>query len=418
MTNQQPVKIIRHTRGRYYFKVVILCVLLFIGIEASAQVNDSATAPPPKTSEWYRKIHIRGYVQLRYNQLLETNPDLQCEQCDRSWGGSGGFSFRRIRLVFYGQVHERVYIYIQPDFASSPVTGALHFGQIRDAYFDVSLDKKGEFRLRFGQSKMPFGFENLQSSQNRLPLDRNDALNSAMANERDLGVVFYWAPKAIRERFAYLVSSGLKGTGDYGVFGLAVNNGQTGNKSEANRTSHMVARISYPFQIGAKQFIEPGIQAYRGREVVTTVSPGVTGKPDFEYLDQRAAASLVIYPQPFGLTTEYNVGTGPEYNPNTNNIEQKDLEGGYVQASYMMSFKDQLLIPFARYQYYSGGKKHERDARSYTVKELEIGMEWQPIKNLEFVAMYTVSKRRFEDALLPVNAQEGSLLRLQVQANF
>jgi hypothetical protein len=58
------------------------------------------------------------------------------------------------------------------------------------------------------------------------------------------------------------------------------------------------------------------------------------------------------------------------------------------------------------------------DARSYSVNELEIGVEWQPIKNFEFVAMYTISKRRFEDAVNPVNLQEGSLLRLQLQANF
>jgi hypothetical protein len=315
-------------------------------------------------------------------------------------------------------VHERVYVYIQPDFASSPATGTLNFAQIRDAYFDVGLDKKNEFRLRFGQSKVPFGFENLQSSQNRLPLDRNDALNSAVSNERDLGVFFYWAPKKIRERFSHLVSSGLKGSGDYGVFGLGIHNGQTANRVEANADPHVVSRISYPFLVGEKQFIEPGIQAYRGRAVIPTVTTGVTGSPDFEYLDQRVAATLVVYPQPFGLTAEYNFGKGPEYNPNTNSIDLQDLEGGYVLASFMMRLQKQVVIPFTRYQYYDGGKKHERDARSHTVKEFEVGIEWQPISNFEFVAMYTVSDRRFEDALLPVNVQDGSLLRLQVQANF
>ena len=83
-----------------------------------------------------------------------------------------------------------------------------------------------------------------------------------------------------------------------------------------------------------------------------------------------------------------------------------------------MRFPDQFIFPFVRYQYYDGGKKHELDARSYRVKELELGVEWQPFKNLEFVAMYTLSKRRFEDGALPNNLQEGNLLRLQVQANF
>ncbi|WP_395055838.1 hypothetical protein [Flavobacterium sp.] len=33
-----------------------------------------------------------------------------------------------------------------------------------------------------GQSKIPYGFENLQSTQNRLVFDRNDVLNSAVGN--------------------------------------------------------------------------------------------------------------------------------------------------------------------------------------------------------------------------------------------
>jgi hypothetical protein len=75
--------------------------------------------------------------------------------------------------------------------------------------------------VRVGQSKVLFGFENLQSSQNRLTLDRNDALNSAVANERDLGVLLL-APSKIRERFAMLVKDGYKGSGDYGVFAFGV----------------------------------------------------------------------------------------------------------------------------------------------------------------------------------------------------
>jgi hypothetical protein len=78
----------------------------------------------------------------------------------------------------------------------------------------------------------------------------------------------------------------------------------------------------------------------------------------------------------------------------------------------------QLLIPFVKYQYYQGGKKFENDARRYIVKDLEIGAEWQPMKNFEFVAIYTISDRTFEDSLLLNNHQKGNLLRLQAQLNF
>lgn len=61
--------------------------------------------------------------------------------------------------------------------------------QLRDAYFDVFLDSLHTYRLRVGQSKVPFGYENLQSSSNRLPMERAEALNNAsVPGERDLGV--------------------------------------------------------------------------------------------------------------------------------------------------------------------------------------------------------------------------------------
>ena len=77
-----------------------------------------------------------------------------------------------------------------------------------------------------------------------------------------------------------------------------------------------------------------------------------------------------------------------------------------------------VFYPFTRLQYYSGGKKHELDARAYHVKEMEIGLEWQLNKNFEFTTMYTISERRFEDMRTKDNFQKGSLLRLQAQLNF
>lgn len=382
----------------------------------------------PKKEHWFDNIGIRGYVQIRYNGLFSTNDKVSCEQCDKSWGttsagpdakSNNGFFIRRARLVFSGQVHPNVYIYIQPDFASSPSSGVNNFAQLRDAYFDLSFDKEREYRLRVGQSKVPYGFENLQSSQNRLTLDRNDGLNSAVANERDLGLFFYWAPSEIRERFAMLVKDGYKGSGDYGVFAFGAYNGQTANKSEANRNLHVVARATYPFVIG-NQIIEPGIQAYTGKWAFTNeLSTGVT-TPDKQYtLDQRAGATFVLYPKPFGVQAEYNIGTGPRYNKVTNTVDEDDLEGGYVTLNYKWDLpKKQLLYPFAKFQYYDGGKKFEKDARSYTVRDYEFGVEWQPIKAFELVAEWVISDRTFEDSANPNNRQKGSLLRLQAQFNF
>jgi hypothetical protein len=402
---------------RLSFAVAMVLVgLVVINAQARSAENDSvlvSKSEAVKKPAWYELIQLRGYAQFRYNGLFETNPDLQCSQCDKSWGGEeSGFSFRRIRLVFFGQIHPRVYFYIQPDFAS----GGANFGQLRDAYIDLGFDSENEFRLRIGQSKIPFGFENLQSSQNRLPLDRDDALNSGLPNERDLGAIFYYAPAKIRKRFSYLTSSGLKGSGDYGVFGLGIFNGQGPNNSDKNKAFHVVSRLTYPFELTSGQIIEGAFQAYAGKYVVS--SNLLTNFDQTEFRDFRYGPSLIVYPQPFGLQMEYNWGKGPEYDPETNHVNEAPLGGGYVLASYRIYSGDKVFIPFARYQYYKGGKKFELDATKHRVKEFEIGVEWQFNSNLELVTMYTFSDRTFENSLNPNNRQKGSLLRLQAQLNF
>ncbi len=383
---------------------------LLVSFNVSAQLTKD-------TSKWYDKIQLRGYAQVRYNGLLQTNEDLECEQCDKSWGGDNDFFIRRMRLIFYGQLSPRIYFYVQPDFASSSSTTSLHFGQLRDAYFDVGIDKKSQFRFRIGQSKVPYGFENMQSSQNRLPLDRADALNSAVSNERDLGVFFYWAPTSKRKLFSSLVSSGLKGSGDYGVLGLGVYNGQTANRPELNSNKHIVTRVSYPFEL-KKQIVELGMQAYTGKVTLVSTSSGVNYALDKLYDDRRVAGTFVLYPKPFGILAEYTIGKGPQFDKTLDSITTQRLHGGYVTASYMLNFKNNVLIPFVRYQVYQGGKKHELDARSYNVEDLEIGIEWQMSRYFELVMMYTMSSRRFEDYTNQDNYQRGNLLRLQAQVNF
>jgi hypothetical protein len=397
-------------------------VFLFISLHSFAQsdslkINTQADVVQPK--KWYDNFSIRGYSQIRYNRLLETNENLGCEQCDRSWGKDGGFFIRRMRIIFYGQINKNVYFYIQPDFVSSAATDRLNFAQIRDAYFDLGLDNDNEFRLRIGQSKVPYGFENMQSSQNRIPLDRNDALNSAISNERDMGVFFYWAPKSKRKLFSSLVNDGLKGSGDYGLFSFGAYNGQTANNLELNNEPHIVSRFTYPFEF-KKQILELSLQAYSGKYVMpkANLSSGVKTNSDLNYLDQRIAGTFVLYPKPFGIQAEYTIGKGPEFSSITDSIALTSLKGGYITASYLAKIEKQVLIPFIRYQYYDGGKKHERDARSYTVREFEIGSEWQVNKNFELVVNYTISNRRYEDFIKQSNSQSGNLLRIQAQVNF
>jgi hypothetical protein len=371
---------------------------------------------PPK--HWYDKISERGYMQLRYNNLVNNNPKYVCDQCDKSIGPNNGLFLRRMRLVISGDISDHVYIYLQPDFASASGSSQ-NYAQLRDAYFDLSFDHEKAHRIRFGLSKIPYGFEDLQSSQNRLDLDRDDAINSAAPNERDIGAFYYWAPPYVRARFSELVSSGLKGSGDYGEFGAGVYNGQGLNTPSVNSYFHYVARYTYPFKLKNGQFIETSIQGYTGKYTVTNLSSSTKTQPGALYNDQRLAVSLIVYPQPWGFQTEYNWGTGPQYNPQTKYINQHALNGGYALLNYRWKLPYSLVfIPYGRFTYYNGSKKFELDARRYLIVEGDFGIEMQFGKFVELTPQYQYGNRLFVDGAKPVNNQLGNLLRIQLQFNY
>ncbi|HUG93134.1 MAG TPA: porin, partial [Planctomycetaceae bacterium] len=222
--------------------------------------------------KWYEKYKLRGYAQFRYNETTELEEGSAPAQHagDSSVGPEQTFLLRRARLIFSGDMTEHLFVYLQPDFATTPPGSpdANHFVQIRDWYADVYVDTEKVYRFRVGQSKVPYGWENLQSSSNRVPLDRNDAFNSATRNERDLGVFFYWTPEWTQDLFDEIMDEGLKGSGNYGLFGIGAYVGQGGSFQEQNDNLHVVARFTYPWELSNGQIIEAGVQGYTGEYVV------------------------------------------------------------------------------------------------------------------------------------------------------
>jgi hypothetical protein len=221
--------------------------------------------------------HLRGYGQVRYTTLFNENntPNLSVPN-DRSVTEPETLTLRRGRVILSGDVSSNLFIYAQADFAGS--TGAADQAlQMRDFYADLAVDADKESRFRVGTSKVPYGWVNLQSSQNRGPIERPDALNSAVEGERDLGAYYYWAPKHVRALFSDLIRSGRKGSGDYGVFGIGAYSGQGLNRSDQNADVHWIARLSYPFELENKQVVELGVYGYTGDFVVNTAAiSGVT----------------------------------------------------------------------------------------------------------------------------------------------
>ena len=367
------------------------------------------------TEKWYEKISIRGYTQFRYNYMIDDKK--MVDEYDSSVGNNKGFLVRRARIIISGDLHERVSLYFQTDFGQG--TGATgttlnnqNFAQIRDLYADVFLTKDKEWRIRAGISKVPFGFEVLQSSQQRLPLDRTDAINSAAPNERDTGFFLYYTPTETRKLFRSLIDKGLKGSGDYGILGVGVYNGQTLNVNEANDNKHVVLHSTYPFELPYGQIVQVGVDAYRGL-INVPVSGGVTIPDGGNILDERIGTHFVLYPQPFGFQAEWNWGRGPELNPAGTAVQEGYLQGGYVQAMY----KWDNVIPYIRWQEYNGGKKNRTNSPFNVVRETELGVEYQFNRALELTVAYSWMKRT-DTINAPYAIHDGQLIRFQLQWNY
>jgi phosphate-selective porin len=381
------------------------------------------------------KMAIRGYLQVRNTTLLGDNNTGINLWSDRSLGNTmsmadkdKNFIIRRARVIISGSAGDRLDYYIQPDFASS-ATGANNVAQLRDYYGDLNITKDKVHRVRVGQSKVPYGFENLQSSQNRLALDRADSFNSAVRDERDLGAFYYYTPDNIQKLMKEIQDAGLKHSGNYGMFALGAYNGQGANQQDQNSNYHTVARFSYPWKTESGQIYEAGIQGYTGKYVRSqsaykrvasqSSTPSFTStyetKPENGCAaagckDERVGISFMMYPMPFGLQGEWNWGKTPgldisqgaevdvsstagAQNFSKGRIMNKKLNGGYIQTMYKIDHvkigdTDGTVIPFVRWQYFDGYSKAEANSPQNKVNDWEIGAEWQIAPEVELVAYY------------------------------
>jgi Phosphate-selective porin O and P len=420
--------------------------------EAKAFEQSRGVGDVPVRERWYEKISIRGYTQFRYNYT--TNNELLTSPGDRSIVRFNEFFLRRARLIVSGQPHDRVFVYLQGEFAGviNNVDNTEGTAVLRDAYADMFLTENKEWRIRAGQSKIPFGFETMQSSQNRLAFDRNDATFAAVPNDRNLGVYLYYAPTVVRERFRRLVESGLKGSGDYGMLGIGVYNGQDINQQDKNKNKHIIFHSMYPHEFSNGQIVEVGMDAFTGQVVVSTspvvptdpalsggqpISPQVTNGGN--YLDERVTWHVVVYPQPFGLQAEYVIGRTPQLNAARTAVELGSVHGGYVQLyyNYKCDTYCQSIFPYVRTQEYFGGLKLQDNAPRSSTRETEVGLQYQFNRALQLTVAYAWTQRTSGDSsTLPANSfcgtsfsqvectqtpyqlQTGNLVRFQLQWSF
>lgn len=380
----------------------------------------------PKEVAWYDKLSIDGYTQVRYTQQLNDAADLTgALPADRSVNRDESLIIRRGRFKIAGDVSPRLYVYSQLDFAAN--NGGSTFAlQARDLYADIALDDFKEHRVRIGLSKVPYGWVNLQSSQNRLTMERPEALNSAVEGERDQGVYYMYASQESRALFKSLVKDGLKGSGDYGVFSFGGFGGSGLNRSDNNGVPHILARLSYPWKSESGQIYEAGIGAYSGRFKVTTdgvrtantlaANPGAVSDG---FNDRRAFATFVMYPQPFGIEAEWTTGQGPQMNDARTVVGTESLQGGYILVNYRIQSGLQQYFPFVRWNYFDGARKFATNAPKMCVNEIDIGVEWQWRPECELSLQYTLSSERSNSSTTtPTVITDSQRVALQVQFNY
>lgn len=397
--------------------------------------------PAQRTGKhWYEKLSIRGYSQIRYGRTVSqdthsADPSLLGDHSIN--GKSENFSIRRARLILSGDVSDYLSLYFQSDFANSPEEGGSNtfFAQIRDLYGDIYLTRDRIHRLRIGQSKIPWGFEEMQSSGNRVPIDRSDAIDSGdNPNQRDLGLFYYWTPVDKQKLLKALVDGGLKGTGNYGIVALGVYNGQGGSQLEQNLNLHTLARVTWPFQLPSGQVVEMSLQGYIGEIVIhgepirplgqgdATIPAGTGGNRGLR--EQRLAATFVWYPQPFGLQSEWNVGQGPGLNDAQTAVEVRPLQGGYVMGMYKLDTAScGIFIPYVRYQHYKGGYRSVANAPYGTHDGIDIGVEWQIRREMELVLEYSFVNGVNLNAIdqpgaISYRQFRGDVMRAQFQINY
>lgn len=143
---------------------------------AAAKAKESATVTAGKSgfaltsADKKYSLKLRGYAQADGRFYLDDKEDKSVDS----------FLVRRARVIFEGDLGERVSFRIAPDFGNGK-------SELQDAY--VEFKPATAFNIRAGRTKVPFGLERLQSSTDTL--FNETALSTALTPNYDEGVQLF-----------------------------------------------------------------------------------------------------------------------------------------------------------------------------------------------------------------------------------
>lgn len=175
-----------------------------------------------------QRHRLDGYLQVRYREEAAAD--------------AAEFLIRRARINLRGPVSDRTAyrLELQLD-AREKGQGPTSKTQVRTASVDYQL---GRGRLRMGQTKVPWGYELLESSAGLWSGERSFLMDRLFPNQRDIGIHWAYRPAPGAPHF------------DLGVF-----NGTGINASDNNRRKNLMGRLDLPARWGSV-----ALSAYVGKD--------------------------------------------------------------------------------------------------------------------------------------------------------
>lgn len=272
------------------------------------------------------RFEISGYGQFRYVDQLDVGGD--------EW------QVNQFRVKLTANLDPDTKFVLQAEESYKLDEAAFHWV---DAYLQHRFQPA--FIGRAGLTYVPFGFDNLQGTPKRIPLDSPEVISRLLPGKRDQGLYAIYSPLRYSKRFREMEKSDY-GTSDFGILSAGWYGGQ-GRDHSPYGLDHLTLRAAYPFTFGAGQMGEAGLSYFTGD--YRTVN---SGGDSIDVNEHALGAHAFIAPRPWGLLAEYVDGKMPGVAGGQ--TVSADFDGWYVQGMYRV---DPKLTLYVRRDEFNGFRK-------------------------------------------------------------
>jgi len=307
------------------------------------------------------KVKISGYIQSQFTDDKAATPKTD-------------FRVRRARLKIEAPASDMAALTLQVD--------ATRTVELKDAYLDLGRSTD-IWRLRFGQAKVPFMYEVLESSGNRLEPERTALATTLFPGERDQG--------------AWLQFTNALGDSVPGVsLDVGLQDGAGPNTADNNDNKDIVARLRFP--IGSAP---PDKNTEADSVYIAYLNGKLTDSKTAVTTDKTfvgGGISKVVGP----LWLRGEAITGEQFG--------HDIFGWYAHAAY--EFPGTRGTVFARYERFD----ENRDKSNDQFADLTVGYQHQIDAKTRAILAYEL--RNPDQGYSKFAKTNGNLLTARVQVKY